>query len=151
MPTVVSPSRGESRGPLRRRSLHRETVSVNKILGYGRFSQVEADPRDRVAGPRIRMLKVGSITSSVVQCAPHGGLCLRRIKNASCNQCMDFAKWMTCKSDTQTSSMLSMYISLSLKHYLFVGTMFSTNITGLHYDRPRAACDMLGPLEMFAT
>ena len=45
--------------------------------------------------------------------------------------------------------MLSMYISV--KHYLFVGAMFPTNITGLYYDRPRAACDMLGPLEMFAT
>jgi len=42
-----------------------------------------------------------------------------------------------------------MYISL--KHYLFVGTILSTNFADLRHDRPRLATDRLGPLEIFAT
>jgi hypothetical protein len=50
----------------------------------------------------------------------------------------------------QTSSMLSMYISL--KHYrLFVGAILSTNLADPRHDRPRLASDRLGPLETFAT
>jgi hypothetical protein len=135
MPTVVSPSRGEDRGPLRRRSLHRETVSVNKILGCGRFPKSkltrEIEWQPHVGGRQHYEF------SRAVCTAWRSMLC--RIKNASCNQCMDF-----CKTD-DNANLIPNQFHVIYVHFTITKTLLIRRRHVLHQHswpalRPATCC-----------